>query len=483
MKVNQSSIVNSTPSAGNAISEANSLGGTHVQSIQRYSDSYLQNYYWRESSSYNYLKEYSSIASNVQDLTNELRDTGLSAALTNFYTAVNALNSTPSDITARQNFVSQAENVCSVFNTTAESLQNIQKELVGDPSIAGSIQSSKVSSCVDEVNSLLDQIAEVNNDIIKTNSGTTTSTSLLDQRDSLVSKLTELIPVKITEHSNSTVDIGLGDYDLVKGINVTGYLQANSGSAVEPAVIRVVDPETNGEIAPNVNSSITGGTIGAILSACGPSTSTKFTISGVMKSLDAMASNFASTLNKIQTQKPGDVGSDGTTPLGIDKTSMKLTDVSGYAMFVSSESSNPTIDASNISVNGSIISDPYLVATARIDIAATPNYQDSIGNASNVDLITKARNTPTIDLSNQTLENYLTNMVTDVGNDTKSLSTSATNENLVLTQVKTNLQNATGVNLDEELVDLMKYQRAYQASARVFTTCSQLLEELVNLGK
>lgn len=490
LKVNQSSVINYTPSAGNTTSQANSLGGTQIDNISRYSNSYLQNYYWRENSSYNYMNEYSSIASNVQDLTNELKTTGLSTALTSFYSAVNALNSSPSDVTARQNFVDQAQNVCSVFNSMSSSLSNVQKELVGDPTVAGSIESSKISSSVDDVNGLLKQISEVNNDIIKTNSGGVASPALLDQRDSLITKLSALMPVKVTEHSNSTVDVSLGDYDLVNGAKNTGFLKVNSGSTDEPAVVSIVDSDNN-TTATDVNSSITGGTIGAMLSVTGKASSDNFTISGVIKNLDTLANSFATTLNNIQTGKITTTNTDGstttTTPLAIDKTTLKLidasTDLTKFTLFKSDDATNTTINASNISVNSTIVSDPYLVAAARLDTSSSTYSSSSTGNASNVALITKARSTTNNDLNHQTVEDYLSNMVTNVGNDVKNLTTSTTNEKLVLTQVQTSLQNATGVDMNEELVDLMKYQRAYQASARVFSTCSSLLEELVNLGK
>lgn len=485
LKVNLASVINFTPSAGNTTAEANSLGGVQISDVERYSNSYLQNYYWRESSSYSYLSEYSSIASNIEDLVNELNDTGLAKAFSDFYNAADALNDNPSDITARENYVNQAKNVCSVFNTMASNLNNVKKELVGNPSLPGSIENSKISSNIDEVNGLLDQLAEVNNDIIKTNSGTTSSTSLLDQRDALITKLTKLIPVKVSEKSNSTVDISLGEYDLVNGIKVSGYLRVNSGTASEPAIVSIVNPG-NIEVAKNINNSITSGTIGAILDVCGSAASSNFTVDSVMKQLDTLASNFAGILNNIQTNAPGDTDNDGTTPLGIDKETRKLIDVSGYTMFMSNDTTNPVIKASNISINNDIIEDPYLVAAARLNTTPTPpdTYSaDAIGNAKNSEAILKTRTSAYGGLGHQSFEDYLTNIVTNVGNETKSLNTSYKNESLVLSQVETSLQNATGVNLDEELVDLIKFQRAYQASARVFNTCSELLEELINLGR
>ncbi len=55
--------------------------------------------------------------------------------------------------------------------------------------------------------------------------------------------------------------------------------------------------------------------------------------------------------------------------------------------------------------------------------------------------------------------------------------------NLVAEQLTIQRENAQGVNLDEETVDLMKFQRAFQASARVITTANELLLTVINLGR
>lgn len=529
LRVDLAQVVNSTPSAGNALSIAESCSGVQITSVSRYSDWYLQNYYWQESSTNSYLTQVSSTASNIEDLVNELKSTGLSSALDNFYTAVNALSNAPSDITARQNYVNAAQTVCTVFNSISNDLTDIKTSLAGSGSSDGSLESSKLTSQVNKVNTILDQLADVNFGIIKTNTGDTSSASLLDQRDSLISQLSELVPVDIQQYENGTVKVSLADVELVNGIEVKGYLKATeTGNADNPVTISIVDPENPlTTLAADVTSNIDTGSIGAILDTCGTD-STKFTIYSTLQNLNTMASEFSTVLNKIQV---GDINGDGTVAMAMNQTTKQLIQ-STNLMFVNGSSPTVTsasashatvpgdvngtvtttaagtttivttringdgtttvttktqaaITAANISVNSSIVTDPYLVAAARVSDPAGTGVTSETGNNANMAIIMDSRDDASYysNLGGTTIEKYLANAVFAVGAKVEDLNTRLENQTLVVNQVKNNLQSKTGVNMDEELTDLIKYQRAYQAAARIFNVCSGLLEELVHLGQ
>lgn len=530
LRVNQAQIVNYTPSAGNPVAVAESCGGVKLTEVSRYSDWYLQSYYWQEDSTKSYLTQSASTASNVEDLVNELKTTGLSSALDNFYTAANTLSSSPSDITARQNYVDAAQSVCSVFNTMAGNLSDIQKSLSGTGISDGSLSTSELSNQVNKVNSLLDQLADVNFSIIKTSNGETSSNSLLDQRDSLLGQLSELVPIDVLQGNKGTVEVSLGGTKLISGIVVEGHLKATeTGSSANPVKISIVDPKDSTKlVTADVTSNINNGSLGAILDICG-SDSTKFTINGVLGNLNTMASEFANALNEIQV---GDPKGDGTTAMAMNKNTKLLVN-SNNLMFVNSSSPNVTtttvtsptvpgdvdgtttttvsgtttivttkidssgltktvttqtqsaIGAANISVNSNIVNDPYLVAAARVTDPSAVGVTAQTGNNSNVALVLDARTDSSYysSLGGTTLEKFLSNAVSTVGADVQNINTRLKNQTLVVNEVKNNLQAKTGVNMDEELTDLIKYQRAYQASARIFSVCNDLLQELVNLGK
>lgn len=526
LRSNQASVANYTPTSGNAAMQAEACSGVTVASVTRYSDTYLQTYFRQENSNYYYLDKYSSVATNVEDLVNELNDTGLASALRNFYDAASVLGASPSDITARQNYVDAAQNICTVFNTTSANLNNIKESLVGNGTSNGSLAASEVSNEIIKVNSLLEQLAEVNYSIVKTYDGKTASPSLLDQRDVLISKLSELIPVTVEESKNGTVNIALGDKYLVKSAEVIGHLSAAAtGNPDDPVQINIVDPDDSSSILfANVNDQIDSGSIGSILDICG-SDSSNFTIKSVLDYLNTLASEFAVTLNEIQI---GDPKGDGTTAMAMDKNTKQLTQ-SNYLMFVDSApvttvtthatdpadvagtvtttaggittivtttigggtttvtttiQSEANITAANIMVNSAINDDPYLIAAARVDDPAAVGIADEIGNNSNIELVVDARTNSAYytNLGGTTIEKYLSNAVASVGSDIETINMRFKNQTLVLNEVKSKLQSAIGVNMDEELTELIKYQRAYQAAARIFGVCKDLLDELVRLG-
>lgn len=501
-RVNLASVV-SNAKANTPIAQSETLMGVQITDIKRYTDSATQSYYWQENSNSGYYDQYSTEATQISNLMNDLEDTGLSTALSNFYTAANTLNSSPSDITARQSYVNAAKNVCTVFNNISSNLSNIKTSLVGDANQAGSIDTSEIKSQSDSVNDLLTQLASVNENIVKTNGAESQSSTLLDERDSLVTQLTAYMPVKIEENGDGTVNVSLNSYSLVKGADVTGKLEASykdldkDPATAKTLSVDIVDPSakntdgTSVVLHSDIASEIGKGSIGAILDVAG-SDGTKFTISGILGQLNTLASNFASTLNAIQT------GAQTTTVNGVTTTTYAMCiDNSGTSlkleaatedMFKSSDTTNPTITAGNISVNSDIVKNAYLVAAARTtgtNVAGviTPTDATAVGNNSNVAQIQATRTNTYTGVGNTTFENYLHTVVAQVGSNVSEVSTNKTNQDTVLSQIKTKLESATGVNMEEELTDMIKYQRAYQAASRVFTACNDLLDTLMNLGK
>ncbi len=476
LRVNMAEAINYTKLTGSAVAEVNTLSGVQISEIKRYANEYLESYYRTENSSYSYLEEYSSIASNVEDLMNELNDTGLTDALSNFYDAAAALADSPTDITLRQNYASCAENVCSVFNNIHKSLNGLKESLVGDYNLVNSVDSSEIGTQAGEVNNLLEQLAEVNINIIKTNSTDTSSSSLLDKRDAILEKLSSYIPINTKLNDNGTMDVSLGNYDLVSGTVVKGYLNVETGTANQPAVINIVDKNKT-VIYADVNEKINSGSMGAILSICGDSSSTSFTITNVIEEVNTLAKSFAEELNRIQTEVIG-----GTTPMCLTNDYSQLA-VSTTPLFLNNNSIPPgitDIDAGNISVNSEILNNLYLIAAARV---TDPSDTTATGNNQNIMLVSDSRNETYSGLENQSFEGYLATVVSSIGTDVSSIDSSLETQNVVLKQVESRLQSETGVSLDQELGDLIKYQQAYGAAARVFSVCSSLLGDLIHLGE
>ena len=148
-------------------------------------------------------------------------------------------------------------------------------------------------------------------------------------------------------------------------------------------------------------------------------------------------------------------------------------------LFVSSDG-NP-INASNIKINDVILSNPNEIAAARVDIT---NYDEfEVGNNDNIKLMIEARDTNNAELNNTSVDKFLTSIVSNIGTKTANIKSDYEISQSTKTVVETERQNKIGVNLDEELMDLVKYQTGYQAASRIFNVTSELMITLVNLGK
>lgn len=475
LRVNLATVVTYSNLTNDSIAEANSLSGVQISSITRYSNEFLESYFRTEKSEYSYYKEYSTIASSIENLMNELKETGLSEAFSDFYEAASALADDPTNVTLRQNYSSCLENVCSVFNSIHNDLTDLQNSLVGDYNAINSVDSSQIGTEITEANTLLDQLAAINQSIIKTNSTDSSSSSLLDQRDALLEELSSYMPITTEVNDNGTVDLSLGSYDLVTGGVVKGHLDTVTGTSTNPAIINIVDPDDSTTVLySDVNSEIDAGSIGAILKACG-SDSTELTISGVIDSLNTLAQTFATTLNNIQ------VGVDASgTAMCLTNDYSALQVSSEYLLLNSGTGTTAGITAGNISINSTISENLYYIATARV---TDPTDTSAVGDNSNITLVSESRDEVYSALGNQTFEDYLANEVSSIGLKVENIDTRLATQSSVLESIKSTLSSETGVSLDEELSDLIKYQQAYEAAARLFAVCSDLLETLVHLAE
>ena len=212
---------------------------------------------------------------------------------------------------------------------------------------------------------------------------------------------------------------------------------------------------------------MTSGKIGAILQM-GGSDSAKLTIKDKMDALNTLATQFASAMNAVQTG--GKYIDSSTTPQTLS------VNIPGD-FFLDSANTTLNITAGNIKVNDALVSDPYQIAAG-----AVTSGPSETGDGSNALLMTQVRDKQDlIGLGGTTTQGYLTNMVGKLGTQSKNLQDNNDIKDNTLQQITTKRDSLTGVNLDEELTDLVRFQRSYEASAKIMTTLSQTLTTILNM--
>ena len=196
-------------------------------------------------------------------------------------------------------------------------------------------------------------------------------------------------------------------------------------------------PLVNGNTANAVTSlaltPASGGTLGALQGLTSPTGQ----ISGYLTTLNNFANTLASTVNALHTTPPFFAVSTSTTALGATATTLN--------------------------VNPSLVSNPSSVQTT------------STGNAGASDIAQALAG-----LSNGAAQSSYSAFVSQVGSDVQSSSSTMTTAQTMLTAISNQRQSVSGVSLDEEMTNLISYQRAYQASARMMTTIDSTLDTLIN---
>ncbi len=456
--------------------------GAQIGDISRYRDAYLDTAYRDQNSNLKYYTELSQMASIIENSMNELSGSGLSDALSQFFTATQTLKASPADSTARVNFVQKAQILCTQFNQLATSFTDKRTSTVGNVTDPQSIYQSKLYGNITDVNNKLDQLAQINDIITKSTQNNIVSSDLLDQRDKVLDELSNYMPVTIVTNSNQSINLVMNGVTLVKG-NVANHLDVITGTVSNPTTIQLRNE--NGEVIDtNLNGKFNSGKLAACLEMGGTETG-KLTFQNLLDKVDKMANEFANMMNSIQQYSSGGVNAMGIVYDASGKPT--LSDFSGSGglppLFSDRTGTSTPINAMNIGVDSAIISDYWKVAAARVDTNIPDWDPKAVGNGENAGHFAAVRNQTIPGLGNMNPESYLTTTVSNMGSAIESIQFHEKAQTSLYNSVNAQRQSAIGVNMDEELVDLVKYQRAYEASARIFNVASSIMEQIVNLGR
>lgn len=343
--------------------------------------------------------------------------------LSNFFSSLNALSTSPAALSLRQAVLTSAGNLAGSFRNAADNLTKQRQNIDLD-----------VSQSVQQVNTLTSQIAILNTQITSMENVHRDASTFIDQRGVLINQLASLIDV-----SSIASDQGL---ELTTS-NGTALVAGGQSFALEV--------QTNASGVQHIfsqGSDITGALGGGKISGLLQVRDQK--IPTLLSNLDTLAAGLVSAVNAAQAG-------------GFD-----LNGDPGTNLFVA-----PPVGAvgaaSSIAVQ---LTDPALIAASS---------DGSAGSNGNIVALTSIHDQTII--SGQTPTNYYANLVFGVGSDVSNASAELQASQLILGQLKDERSSISGVSLDEEAANLIQYQRAYEAAARIVSTVNDILDTTINLGR
>jgi flagellar hook-associated protein 1 FlgK len=404
-----------------------STGVTANQKIQRFYDQFVVAQLNAESEDLGRWEAQKTALEKIEVLFDEVSGYGLSDAMTEYWTAWQDLSNNPSGYVERTNLLSAAQYLTSTFNQLSTNISNAQSDI-----------DTNIVSVVEEVNTLADQIAELNVKITEVEVSGHAANDYRDQRDTLVKQLSQLIDIDTFEDGdgNTTVMVA-GGRSLVEAGFTWGLTTADSGG-----VQNVYWIDSSGGTQ-DITTDIDSGEL-----------------KGWIESRDVLIDDYATRLDDLAA--------------GIIQEVNNLHGA-GYGLDGSQNDFFTGTDAGDIAVNSAIIADADLIAAAG-DAAALP------GDNSVAISIAELQNTLTMSGGSATFYDYYTSLVSDVGSDVSTANLNYDHQTIMIQHLETYREEISGVSLDEEMVNLVKFQHAYNAAAKLITTTDEMMDTIIAIA-
>lgn len=435
-----------------------SLAGVKIASITTAANDYLNNYFRTQNSKYQGLLSDADTAGQVADLMDDLKGTGLGDSLTDFFSAANSLNKNPTDYSLRVNYAEKAKAVANKFNAMSTNITKLRDSKIGNGDTIESAEASEAGTYVSQINSAIEQLLTVNKQILSRPD----DAGLQTQRDQILSQLSGLANVTTSLNPSGTANVKIGDIDLIKHCEIQSELRIT-------ATGQIMADDARGN-AVDITDTIKEGSLGGVLNSLD-------TFDRAMSDLNTLAKAFADKMNELQTY------TDGTNKAcSYNRIDDKL-EISTENMFKTNDGTTD-INASNITINDKILDNPDLIAAARVDTDTlkNPDWEKSVGNGDNALEIYNVQNEKLPDLGGLSLTDYIISLGTKFALEADAKTNDAEIQGGIVDGINNQILSETGVNLDEELSNMIIYQQAYNASARVFSACVEVFDTLVKLG-
>ena len=404
--------------------------GVRVADIERIYDKFLEVEMVKQQSSLANYATQEDLLKRVEGILNENTGGGINDALGEFLNAWGNLSVDPSSKSKRDMVVSTGENLSYIFNQRAEELINIQ-----------ATANNSVADTVATLNRYLEQMANYNELIVSVESAGSSASSVRDKRGELLNEISKIIDINYMEKSDGSLYIYLptNGKALVEGVNnwELDVVDTNSDNLFD--IVFTEYPTQS------INDQINGGKL-----------------AGLLEVRDNYIPSYLNQLNQTAGSIMGRVNTLHTT--GYDQ------DGNPGELFFDFDPANA---AKSMQVSITIAAD-----TRKIAASATTN-----ADGDNATAMTAIKNEMNASLGNVSIDGYFNAFIANMGQDVANAAQAVGRETTILNQQIEQREQVSGVSLDEEMMNLIKFQMAYGAAGRMTTTVNEMMDILMNLGR
>ncbi len=447
--------------------------GTSIDNIGRVRNSFIDFKYWYECAPTAEWSSKNETLDEVQKILGEPSNASFNKYMDDFYDSLNNLKKNPGDLAYREPVRENAKAFARHINETASKLLQLQKDTL-----------QETQDVVDKVNSLAHQIANLNRQIYEQEIDGRIANDLRDRRDLIVDELSKYVSVSVSEtyptakngkpeHGsiNNTEPL-YGNFDVsVGGISLVNHIHVNEISLKKE---NILPPPDDGhdvyamywENGSKVHSN--SGKAKSLLdlyNGDGKDGSYRG-IRFYRNKLDEFAYGFAKKFNE-QHQKGyslGENGADGTN--GID--------------FFQDLGANKKDAAMNLQLSKDILKDIKKIAAAEGKEGKPEDNKNLLALIQQREDVYFFNSDVGDNISQGTPDDFIKSVISIVGVDKQQSNRFETTQKMMEKNLENRRQSVSGVNLNEEMGDMVKYQKVYTAAAKMISTMDQLLDLTVN---
>ncbi len=395
-------------------------GGIASGPLQSGRNRFLETAVWQRQTSAGYSEQSLVSLKAIESAVPVTANSGIPAALDNFYGSASQLSIAPNSTQARQTVLDRAEAVANSFNQAANEFGTLTAR-------AG----TELTNTVNQINKLAGEIASMNTER-RANFRNGEDAGLDARLHSTLEKLSQLTEHNsLSQEDGSVVVLLAGQTPLVVG-DQAYPITANYNNTE----FKILDGQGT-----DVTAKITTGKLGALLEV------RNVTLPGYANQLDTLATGFADQVNGILA---GGLDQNGATP---------TQNLFSYSAVLGA--------AATLKVTG--ITPPELAAAA----ATEP------GGNSNANRLSRLSSTPAI--GGLTLSQYYGSLASGLGTKLDTTEGRSASDGQLLIQARNLRQETSGVSIDQEAAKLLEYQRGFQAVGQVLGILNQMSDTLLSI--
>ena len=440
---------------------AGQLGtGVTVEQIKRYRDQFADLQYRKENQFYGEAEAKQTFLSQIETAYNEPSNTAIRANLDAFWQGLQTLADNAESTANRTSLKEIALKLTDSVNAVAKQLEVLWQDA-----------DDEISNNVKDVNSLLIDICSLNKSIVQVEVTGQNANDYRDARDNLLDELSKKINMQYEEQEDGSVNV-----------YIAGKLAVSGTSCSEIRIVKetVEDDDFDGLFTGQKINKLVWADMGEEVDI------TSGTLKGLKDIRDEMIPDYLNQLDNLMNTLAAEINKLHKEGFGLNENTKSNRD-----FFTSSDTSGTAVVgkphfAKYITVNPDICNDVSKIAASSdptVLIDGSTKEANNVVAKQMADVCKKKCGIPPGSaVAHTTLNDYYQSSMTKLGTDSDKVSATLANKEILLNGILDRRDSVSGVNEDDEMINMLKFQRTYSSSARIITAYDEMLQTILNMG-